>query len=145
MKNNNYWKNYKKKYSSIWHFSPLKKIKDEYLYLGNIKSNYKVLSKKIIKIEKNIKISSVVNSDVKLKKAKLNNRIEAFKAWGYKKEQTQYFQIFSKDYPEIFRRYMNISGLENCTSSIIKQYPGNINLNFSLPLALAALKSLPSK
>ena len=126
MKNNNYWKNYKKKYSAFWHFNPLKKVKKEYLYLGNIKSDYKALSKKIINIEKKIKISSVVNNDVKLKKAKLNNRIEAFKDWGYKKEQTQYFQIFSKEYPEIFQKYMSISGLENCTSSIIKQYPGNI-------------------
>ena len=76
MKNNNYWKNYKKKYSAFWHFNPLKKVKKEYLYLGNIKSDYKALSKKIINIEKKIKISSVVNNDVKLKKAKLNNRIE---------------------------------------------------------------------
>ena len=126
MKNNNYWKNYKLNFKNKWHFNPLKKNTKDYIYIGNIKADYKALFKKINIIEKKIKVSAIVNSDKKLKKAKLHDRIQSFRDWGYKKEQTKYVQIFSNDYPDIFEKFINISGLNFATSSLIKQYPGNI-------------------
>ena len=125
-KNNIYWKKYKKKYDKIWHFNPLKKNANDYFFIGNIKSDYKKLEKKIEKIEIDIKTSSVVKSDKKLKKAKIHDRIQSFRDWGYNKNQTEYVQIFSKEYPEIFNKFIKISGLSEATSSLIKQYPGNI-------------------
>ena len=126
MKKNNYWKNYKSNFKSKWHFDPLKKNTRDYLYIGNIKHDYKNLLKKISIIEKKISVSAIVNSDKKLKKAKLHNRIQSFRDWGFKKEQTEYIQIFSKDYPNLFEKFIKISGRAHATSSLIKQYPGNI-------------------
>ena len=45
MKKNKYWEDYKKKYNNKWHFDPLKKNTKDYLYIGNIKANYKILLK----------------------------------------------------------------------------------------------------
>ena len=102
MKNNNYWKNYKKKYSAFWHFNPLKKVKKEYLYLGNIKSDYKALSKKIINIEKKIKISSVVNNDVKLKKQNSIIELKLLRIGDIKRTNT-ILSNFSKEYRKFFK------------------------------------------
>lgn len=126
MKKNNYWKNYELNFKKKWHFNPLKKNTKDYIFIGNIKADYKTLSKKINVIEKKVRVSAIVNSDKKLKKAKLENRIQSFRDWGYKKEQTKYVQIFSNDYPDIFEKFINLSGLNFATSSLIKQYPGNI-------------------
>lgn len=126
MKKNNYWKNYELNFKKKWHFNPLKKNTKDYIFIGNIKADYKTLSKKINVIEKKVRVSAIVNSDKKLKKAKLENRIQSFRDWGYKKEQTKYIQIFSNDYPDIFEKFINLSGLNFATSSLIKQYPGNI-------------------
>ena len=123
---NKYWSNYTKKFSKFWHFNPKKITKKDYQYIGNINGDYKKLYKKIILIEKKIKPSYVVNFDKKLKKANLNNRIQAFRDWGYKKEQTEYYQIFSGDYPILFKNFIEISKISYATSSLIKQYPGNI-------------------
>ena len=68
----------------------------------------------------------VVNPDDKLKKTKQHNRIDTFIEWGYKKKQTEYLQIFSDEYPKLFEKFIKLSGLGNATSSLIKQYPGNI-------------------
>ena len=126
MKKNNYWKNFKNKFKKKWHFDPLKKNAKDYLYIGNIKYNYSSLLKKISKLEKKNKVSAIVNSDKKLKKAKLHNRIQSFRDWGFKKEQTKYLQLFSGDYPDLFEYFIKTSGLGHATSSLIKQYPGNI-------------------
>ena len=67
MKKNNYWKKYKSKFKSQWHFDCFKKNTRDYFYLGNIKYDYKKLIKQISKIEKKTKVSAIVNSDIKLK------------------------------------------------------------------------------
>ena len=126
MKKNNYWKNYELNFKKKWHFNPLKKNTKDYIFIGNIKADYKTLSKKINVIEKKVRVSAIVNSDKKLKKAKLDNRIQSFRDWGYKKEQTEYIQIFSGEYPDLFKKFIKLSGLSYATSSLIKQYPGNI-------------------
>ena len=126
MKKNNYWSDFKNQNKNKWHFNALKKKTKDYLYIGNIKYNYKNLSKKISLLEKKTKISTIVNSDKKLKKANLHNRIQSFRDWGYKKEQTQYIQLFSADYPDLFEKFIKLSGLNYASSSLIKQYPGNI-------------------
>jgi len=126
MKKNNYWKNFKNKFQKKWHFDPFKKNAKDYLYIGNIKYDYSSLLKKISKLEKKNKVSAIVNSDKKLKKAKLHNRIQSFRDWGFKKEQTKYLQLFSGDYPDLFEYFIKTSGLGHATSSLIKQYPGNI-------------------
>ena len=41
---------------------------------------------------------------------------------GYKKEQTQFYQYFSDDYPKFFKRFIEFSNLDLATSSVIKQY-----------------------
>jgi len=126
MKKNKYWEEYKLHFKNKWHFNPLKKNTKDFIYIGNIKADYKSLLKKIKIIEKKIKVSVIVNSDKKLKKAKLDNRIQSFRDWGYKKEQTEYIQIFSREYPDLFKKFIKLSGLSYATSSLIKQYPGNI-------------------
>ena len=68
----------------------------------------------------------VVNPDDKLQKTKQHDRIDTFREWGYKKKQTEYLQIFSDEYPKLFEKFIKLSGLGNATSSLIKQYPGNI-------------------
>ena len=126
MKKNNYWRNFKNKNSEIWHFDKFKKNTNDYHFIGNIKADYNKITKTISKIEKQTMPSYIVNSDKKLKKAKLHDRIQSFRDWGYIKEQTKYIQIFSKEYPELFKSFINLSKLGNATSSLIKQYPGNI-------------------
>ena len=80
---------------------------------------------KLLKQKKKKDISIVVNSDKKLRKINKHNRIDTFLDWGYKKEQTEYLQIFSDENPELFSKFIKLSRLGNATSSIIKQYPGN--------------------
>jgi len=125
MKKNKYWNQYKYKFKNQWHFNPLKKNTKDFFYIGNIKADYNKILKKISIIEKNKKFSVVVNSDKKLKKIKQHNRIDSFLDWGYKKEQTEYLQIFSDEHPKLFEKFINLSQLDNATSSLIKQYPGN--------------------
>ncbi len=126
MKKNKYWSEYKNKYKNQWHFNPLKKNTKDFVYLGNIKADYKKILKQISVIEKKKNYSVVVNSDEKLKKTNEHNRIDSFIDWGYKKEQTKYLQIFSDEYPKLFEKFIKFSKLGNASSSLIKQYPGNI-------------------
>ena len=126
MRKNSYWRNFKNKNFELWHFDKFKKNTKDYQYIGNIKADYKKILNKISIIEKETKPSFIVNSDKKLKKAKLHDRIQSFRDWGYIKEQTKYIQIFSKEYPKLFQSFINLSKLGNATSSLIKQYPGNI-------------------
>lgn len=124
-KKNKYWSEYKLKYKNHWHFDSLKKNTKDFFYIGNIQTDYAKILKKISIIEKNKKFSTVVSPDKKLKKIKQHNRIDSFLEWGYKKEQTEYLQIFSDEYPKLFEKFIKISKLDNATSSLIKQYPGN--------------------
>jgi hypothetical protein len=126
MKRNNYWSKYKKEFKASWHFDQNKITKKDFQFIGNIKADYKKIQSKICLVEKKIKPKYAVDYDEKLKKAKLDLRIKAFKTWGYKKTQTEYIQIFSNDYPDLFKKFIKISNLDLATSSIIKQYPGNI-------------------
>ena len=120
----NYWLNFKKNHSKLWHFNPTKKSKD-YQYVGKIITNFKDTDK-FLKNNRKKHSLHVVNDDKKYKNSKLNSRITSFRKWGYKKEQTQFYQYFSDDYPKIFKRFIEFSNLDLATSSVIKQYPGNI-------------------
>lgn len=126
MKNKDYWTQYKKKYNTKWHFDPKNKKSNDYLFIKNIKYDYSTILKNIDNVEKKIKVKSVVNNANTLKNKKLNTRIDAFKKWGYKKEQTKFVQIFSHEYPKLFEKFIKLSKLSNASASIIKQYPGNI-------------------
>ena len=122
----NYWEQFKKNHKDKWHFNAKNKKSKDFLLIKNVKFNYKKLLNKIKNIEKKIKTKSVVNSDTAFKNEKLNSRIEAFRDWGYKKEQTEFTQIFSSDFPKLFEHFIKISKLSNASASIVKQYPGNI-------------------
>lgn len=125
-KKDRYWEDYYIKYKKFWHFNRFKETKKDYQYIGNIKANFKKINQQISNIEKKIKPKYAVDYDRKMKKAKLDLRIKAFKEWGYKKTQTEYIQIFSHDFPSLFKKFIKVSKLEMASSSIIKQYPGNI-------------------
>tara|TARA_B100001013_G_C24569661_1_gene426035 strand:+ start:375 stop:1052 length:678 start_codon:yes stop_codon:yes gene_type:complete len=129
MKQNNYWKEYKKHFNDKWHFDPKNKIAKDFIFIKNIKHNYKKMLSEIEKIETKRKKATtrfVVTSEKKFNNKKLNIRINAIKEWGYKKEQTRFTQIFSSENPKLFDKFIKISKLSNATASIIKQYPGNI-------------------
>jgi hypothetical protein len=126
MKTNKYWNNYKKKFTNKWHFDPKNKKSKDYIYIKNVKYDYKKLNNQILKLEKNTNIKSVIQNETKFKNLKLNKRIQAFKDWGYLEDQTKFTQIFSSDHPELFKNFIELSKLSNATASIIKQYPGNI-------------------
>jgi hypothetical protein len=123
---NKYWQEYKKKINNKWHFDALKKNSKDFIFIKNIKHDYKKLNKEIEKIEKKSDIKSVVQDDNKFKNLRLNKRIKAFRDWGYSESQTKFTQLFSSDHPNLFKQFLNISKLSNPTASIIKQYPGNI-------------------
>ena len=126
MKQNNYWKEYKKHFNSKWHFDPKNKISKDFIFIKNIKHNYKKMLSEIEKIETKRKKTTtrfVVTSEKKFNNKKLNIRINAIKEWGYKKEQTRFTQIFSSENPKLFDKFIKISKLSNATASIIKQYP----------------------
>ena len=119
-----YWKNFKKKHIKLWHFNPNLKTKD-YQYVGKINTSFKETDKFLTNNKKKHCLY-VVDEDKKYKNLKLNTRIASFKKWGYKKDQTQFYQYFSDEYPKIFKKIIEFSKLDLATSSIIKQYPGNI-------------------
>lgn len=120
----NYWENYKKKNKKLWHFSPDIKSKD-YQFIGKIKTDFTDIDN-FLKNKKKKYINNVVNEDKKFGDAKLNYRINSFKKWGYKKDQTQFHQYFSDEFPKIFKRFINFSKLDYAVGSIVKQDPGNI-------------------
>lgn len=121
--NNNYWNSYKKKFRTKWHFDPMSK-KNDYFFLGNIKTDFKKIDGLIKKIPKIAKIETCVDFNPKLKDKKILRRINQYKLWGYQKENTFCYRVFSKDYPSIFKKFLDYSGLEHATSSIIYQSPG---------------------
>ena len=126
MKINKYWNDYKKKFSKKWHFNPKNKKSKDFIFIKNLKYDYKKLNEQIRKLEKKTDEKSVVQSDKKFKNLKLNKRIQAFKDWGYLEDQTKFTQLFSSDHPKLFKKFLDLSKLSNATASIIKQYPGNI-------------------
>ena len=123
---NNYWNKYKSKFKNKWHFNSSNKKKKDYIYLGNFKAEYKKLFNTIKILEKKVKVRSVVLDDDKHQNSKIDDKISAFKNWGYKEEQTKFIQIFSDENPKLFEKFINFSKLSMAKSSLIKQYPGNI-------------------
>ena len=103
---NKYWQEYKKKINNKWHFDALKKNSKDFIFIKNIKHDYKKLNKEIEKIEKKSDIKSVVQDDNKFKNLRLNKRIKAFRDWGYSESQTKFTQLFSSDHPNLFKHFI---------------------------------------
>lgn len=119
-----YWAQYKNEYKKKWHFSTSSKKKD-YQYIGNLKTNYAKIDKLIKKITKICKPEFAVEDSPKLKNKKVLEKIASYKKWGFRSANTSFFRVFSRDYPDIFKKFIDISGLENASSSIIYQTPGH--------------------
>ena len=94
MRKNSYWRNFKNKNIENFPFDKIKKNTKDYQYIGNIKADYKKILTKISKIEKQTKPSFIVNSDKKLKKAKLHDRIQSFRDWIHKGANKVYSDFF---------------------------------------------------
>ena len=125
MKNSNkYWLEYKKKFFKQWHFDNLSNEKD-YQYIGNLKTDYKKIDKLVNNLEKNVTPEYAVEDNPRISNKKVLEKIQSYKSWGYKKENTKFFRAFSEDYKKVFQKFINFSGLKFATSSIIKQPPGN--------------------
>jgi hypothetical protein len=120
---NLYWENIKKKNKNKYHFNTKSKKKD-FQYIGNIKTNWANIDKLVNKIDLIAKQVHAIQKAPKLASKEVLQRIEAFKEWGYTKNNTKYFQVFAKDHKKIFEKFIRVTGLEMATSSIIKQYPG---------------------
>jgi hypothetical protein len=120
---NLYWENIKKKYKNNYHFDTKSKKKD-YQYIGNIKTNWKDIDKLVNKMHLITKPEHAIEKAPKLANKEVLQRIQAFKDWGYTKDNTKYFRVFAREHKKIFKKFINVTGLEMATSSIIKQYPG---------------------
>jgi len=122
---NNFWEDYKEKYKKLWHYNPKLKSSD-YKYLGNFKLDFKKIVKKLLIMKKANLGSEVVSDKPSSNSLKVQDKVKAFKKWGYNKENTKHIQLFSKDFPEEFKKIINITGLEKATASAVFQDPGHI-------------------
>lgn len=121
---NKYWKDYKKKFFNNWHFNPFSNKKD-YQYIGNLKTNYKQIDKLVKSLGNNTIPEYAVEDNPKISNKKVLEKIKSYTSWGYKKENTMFYRAFSHDHKNIFRKFINFTGLKFASSSIIKQPPGN--------------------
>ena len=124
-KNNKYWKDYKKKYLKYWHFNPASKKKD-YQFIGNLNTNYKNIDNLVNKLHLISSPEYAVNNNPKIKNKKILEKINSFKSWGYEQNNTKFYRAFSDDYKKIFEKFINFTGLDYGSSSIIKQFPGQL-------------------
>ena len=120
---NSYWDNFKKKNLKNYHFNQKSKKKD-YQYIGNILTDYKNIDLLVDKIKKTHKPYHAFKKAPGMASKEILQRIQSFKDWGYTKNNTIYYQIFSSEYEEIFDKFIKVTKLEKATSSIIIQYPG---------------------
>ena len=121
---NKYWKDYKAKFSKRWHFNTFSNNKD-FQYIGNLKTDYKQIDKLVKSLESQTKPEYAVEDKPKILNKKVLEKINSYKSWGYKKENTMFFRAFSEDYKKVFSKFINFTGLRFASSSIIKQPPGN--------------------
>jgi hypothetical protein len=121
---NKYWTSYKNEFKNKWHFDPKKKTTDFY-FLGNLNTGLLELLNIANKEVKKKPLSQVLSADKNFSK-RSDRKTKAFKDWGYTKEVTNYLQIFSEDYPNVFKPLIAKCGLDYATSSIVYQPPGNI-------------------
>lgn len=119
-----YWENIKKKFRKDYHFNPSSKLKD-YQYIGNICTNYSKLDNLIKIIPKKYKKTHAIEKAPKFASKEVLDRINAFKKWGYTKNNTEYYQVFNDQHKNIFQKFIKVTGLEQATSSIILQFPGH--------------------
>ena len=120
---NSYWDNFKKKNLKNYHFNQKSKKKD-YQYIGNILTDYKNIDLLVDKVKKTHKPYHVFKKAPGMASKEILQRIQSFKDWGYTKNNTIYYQIFSSEYKEIFDKFIKVTKLEKATSSIIIQFPG---------------------
>ena len=123
MKKNNYWKKYQLEHQKKWSFNPSSK-KIDYKYIGRVKTDFKEIDYLVSKLEKIKKTESGVEKNPKIKNKKVIAKINLYKNWGYNSENTKFYRAFSNDHQKVFQKYIDFSGLEMATSSIIKQFPG---------------------
>ena len=121
---NQYWNSYKKKHIKNWHFNPLSK-KLDYKYLGNLKTNYKLIDNLVNKLHVISKPEYAVQKNPKISNKKVQEKINSYISWGFKKENTLFYRAFSSKHKKIFKKFIDFSCLKYATSSIIKQPPGN--------------------
>lgn len=55
-----------------------------------------------------------------------NERTQEFINNGYIPDTNEFYQVFCHQYPSIFQKFKDVSGLENSLSSFIAQPPGNV-------------------
>ena len=120
---NKYWKDYKNKFKTKWHFDPFSKQQD-YQYVGRLKTNYNEIDNLISKLEKTTKVEAAVEKNPKIKNKKVISKINSYLSWGYTNENTKFYRAFSKDHEKIFKKFIEVTKLEMAVSSIIKQFPG---------------------
>ena len=121
---NKYWKNYKKKFYKKWHFDSFSN-KLDYQYIGNLKTNYRPIDKLVRSLDLNSLPEHAVEENPKISNKEVLEKIKSYISWGYKKENTMFYRAFSSDHKNIFKKFINFTGLKFASSSIIKQPPGN--------------------
>jgi len=121
---NKYWKNYKLKFHKKWHFDTFSK-KCDYQFIGNLKTNYKLIDKLVKSLDKNSAPEYAVEENPSISNKKVNEKIKSYTSWGYKKENTMFYRAFSSNHKKIFKKFINFTNLKFASSSIIKQPPGN--------------------
>ena len=104
-------KNYKK----------LGNISGDFYEIEDILNIYKKISKKkyLLKVDKNTLND---NSDAS---KEIRKRIKLYKSWGYKNNNTSFYQIFDDKYKKTLKKLSSLFNLKKTVSSIIVQQPGN--------------------
>ena len=99
-------------------------MKNNYQYIGRIKTNFDQIDKLINKLQKIKKIESAVEKSG-IKNKKVTAKINSYLKWGYNNKNTQFYRAFSRDHKKIFEKFIKVTKLDMAVSSIIKQYPGH--------------------
>jgi len=90
-----------------------------YQYIGQIKGDFTEMDRLIKSYEK---ISSKI---ILLKRDEKTLDDEGKITTEINEHNTVFFQIFDHEYPEIFKKFINITGLDKAVASFITQTPGN--------------------
>ena len=118
---NSYWESFKEKNKDNWHFDPSIDSQD-YTFIGRLKIDFKPLLD-LMSDDSNFKEHIIVNN-IEEHKDELNERIEAFREWGYNEHNTSILKISYEEYPEVFEPYVKFAGFGECAAVALKQKPG---------------------
>jgi len=104
---------------------------NNYKYIGCIKGDFSEMDYLIKSFESITNIKRLLNHDSKTLNdqgeltKEIKDRIKRYKSWGFNESNTTFYQVFDNEHPTVFKKFIDITELDDPVASFITQKPGN--------------------